>query len=89
MNLQTQRVNELCEALNLTGIAANYAALVQEAAKQDAGYCDYLEQCLKAEQQNRKQRLRKHCKVYPNWIKRELLKKLCYWEKIQITQFWI
>lgn len=58
MNLQAQRIDELCEALNLTGIAANYAALAQEAAKQDAGYCDYLEQCLKAEQQNRKQRSR-------------------------------
>lgn len=58
MNLQAQRLHELCEALGLSGIAANYAALAQAAAQQDSSYNDYLEQCLKTEQQSRQQRTR-------------------------------
>lgn len=58
MNLQTQRLHELCEGLGLSGVEVNYAALAQTAAKQESSYTDYLEQCLKAEQQSRQQRTR-------------------------------
>ena len=58
MNLQAQRIEELCMALNLPGIAADYPALAQQAAEKEGSFSDYLEQCLKAEQQSRQQRTR-------------------------------
>lgn len=58
MNLQTQRIDTLCEVLNLSGIASNYEALAQEACKKESSYSDYLESCLKSEQQFRQQRTR-------------------------------
>lgn len=58
MNLQQQRIDELCEALQLPGLIDEHSALAQQAAKQEMTYSDFLEQCLKAEQQARQQRTR-------------------------------
>jgi DNA replication protein DnaC len=58
MTLQGERIGELCQALSLNGIEQEYAALAQRAATAEHSYSDYLEQCLKAEQQARQQRSR-------------------------------
>lgn len=58
MNLQTERISSLCDQLGLSGIAAQYPALSQQAAKAESSYADYLERCLEAEQQTRQQRSR-------------------------------
>ncbi len=58
MNLQTKRIESLCESLNLAGIVANYLALSQQAVTEESSYSDYLEECLKVEQQIRQQRSR-------------------------------
>lgn len=58
MNLQTQRIEALCGSLNLAGVAANYLALSQQAVSEEGSYSDYLEECLKVEQQVRQQRSR-------------------------------
>ena len=55
MSLQPDRITAVCEALGLGGMACQYDALAQTAAKAET---DYLEQCLKAEQQARQQRSR-------------------------------
>lgn len=58
MSLQAERINAVCQALGLGGIACQYDALAQSAAKTESSYTDYLEQCLHAEQQARRQRSR-------------------------------
>lgn len=58
MNLQHERIDQCCEALNLGGLAQHYGALAAAAAKREASYTDYLEQCLKAEQAERQVRSR-------------------------------
>jgi DNA replication protein DnaC len=58
MNLQAQRLEALCESLNLSGLATQYESLAQEAAKRESSFCDYLECCLQTEQQARQQRSR-------------------------------
>lgn len=58
MNLQTERIDHLCEGLGLAGIAQQYAALSQKAARDEASFTDFLEQCLKAEQHARQTRSR-------------------------------
>ena len=58
MNLQAQRLQVLCEGLSLPGLEVEYEALAQTATDADSSYTDYLEQCLKAEQQSRQQRTR-------------------------------
>ena len=58
MSLQAERITEVCDALGLSGLASQYAALAQAAAKVESSYTDYLEQCLRAEQQERQQRSR-------------------------------
>ncbi|HAT8866524.1 TPA: IS21-like element helper ATPase IstB [Legionella pneumophila] len=58
MNVQIQRIETLCESLHLSGIAANYVAISQQAVTKESSYSDYLEECLKAEQQVRQQRSR-------------------------------
>ncbi len=58
MSLQAERINEVCQVLGLAGVANQYAVLAQAAAKAETSYIDYLEQCLKAEQQARQQRSR-------------------------------
>lgn len=58
MSLQPERIMLVCEALGLGGMACQYDVLAQTAAKTESSYTDYLEQCLKAEQQARQQRSR-------------------------------
>jgi DNA replication protein DnaC len=58
MTLQAQRIDSLCEQLGLSGISHQYVALSQVAAEAESSYTDYLERCLKAEQQTRRQRSR-------------------------------
>ena len=58
MSLQAERITEVCDALGLSGLANEYDVLAQAAAKAESSYTDYLEQCLKAEQQERQQRSR-------------------------------
>ena len=58
MSLQADRITEACQALGLSGVACHYDALAQSAAKTESSYTDYLEQCLRAEQQARHQRSR-------------------------------
>lgn len=58
MNLQAQRIDELCETLSLPGLATDYDGLAQSAAEKESSYSDYLEQCLKAEKRSRQQRTR-------------------------------
>jgi len=49
MNLQHERIRELCEALNLPFIAQGYPAAAQQAAQQQSAYSDFLENLLKME----------------------------------------
>ena len=58
MNLQTERMQSLCEGLGLPGLYVDHEALAQVASNQESSYIDYLEQCLQAEQQSRQQRTR-------------------------------
>ena len=49
MNLQHERIRELCEALNLSFIAQGYPAAAQQAAQQQSAYSDFLENLLRIE----------------------------------------
>ena len=51
MNLQQQRISELCESLGLAGLATDYHALAQDAVKNESSYSENHEQFLKVEQQ--------------------------------------
>lgn len=56
MNLQHERLQILCEGLNLPAIAQSYAAAAQQAATQQTAYSDFLEGLLKAEAASRQVR---------------------------------
>lgn len=56
MNVQDDRIQSACEALTLSAVAEQYPALAEQAANKDASYVDFLEQCLLAEQEERKRR---------------------------------
>ena len=56
MNVQDERLRTACSALSLNAIAEQYPALAQEAADSDASYTEFLERCLKAEQEERRRR---------------------------------
>ncbi|QFY41458.1 AAA family ATPase [Candidatus Methylospira mobilis] len=49
MNLQHERIQTLCESLNLPFIAQGYPAAAQQAAQQESAYSDFLEDMLKME----------------------------------------
>ncbi|WP_410526118.1 ATP-binding protein [Rickettsia endosymbiont of Gonocerus acuteangulatus] len=49
MNLQHQRIEELCRSLNLIQIAENYFDIAQSSSKEDSSYTDFLESILKTE----------------------------------------
>lgn len=53
MNLQHERLQILCEGLNLPAIAQGYAVAAQQAAASQTGYSDFLEGLLKAEAASR------------------------------------
>ena len=54
MNLQHQRVVELCNELRLGGVAAQYTALAQNAAEKGTSFTDFVEQLLVAERESRR-----------------------------------
>lgn len=56
MNLQDERIRSACDTLSLGAVAEHYAPLAQEAASGDVSYTDFLEQCLKAEIEERRRR---------------------------------
>lgn len=56
MNLQHERLQILCEGLNLPAIAQGYAAAAQHAATHQTAYSDFLENLLKAESASRQVR---------------------------------
>jgi DNA replication protein DnaC len=58
MNLQHERLMALSQALRLEGIAAQWSALAQKAANEEASFADYLEWLLHAEQTLRTERTR-------------------------------
>lgn len=58
MNLQHERLTQLCADLRLGGIAADYPAAAQRAAEAGASYPDFLEAVLRAELEARRARAR-------------------------------
>ena len=56
MNLQDERIQAACGSLALSAVAEHYPALAQQAADGDASYSDFLERCLRAEQDERRSR---------------------------------
>ena len=56
MNLQDERIQSACDNLSLGAIADHYPALAQQAVDNDTSYADFLEQCLRAEQDERRRR---------------------------------
>jgi DNA replication protein DnaC len=53
MNLQHERITELCEALKLTFVGQSYGAAAQQAAKDEMAYSDFLEALLRDEMAGR------------------------------------
>lgn len=53
MNLQHERIAQLCDALNLPFVAQGYSAASQKAAKDDIAYSDFLEGLLREEMAGR------------------------------------
>jgi DNA replication protein DnaC len=58
MSLQHQRMVELCNELRLSGIAAQYTALAQNAAEKGTSFTDFVEELLVAERESRRARAR-------------------------------
>ncbi|MBP0496026.1 IS21-like element helper ATPase IstB [Roseomonas indoligenes] len=58
MNLQHERLTQLCADLRLGGIAADYAGAAQRAAETQASYPDFLEAVLRSELETRRARAR-------------------------------
>jgi DNA replication protein DnaC len=58
MNLQHERLAQLCAELRLGGVAADYPAMAQRAAETEATYPDFLESVLRAEAETRRARAR-------------------------------
>jgi DNA replication protein DnaC len=49
MNLQQQRIAEMCEQLKLVQLASGWPGLAQDAARDDASFADFLEKVLASE----------------------------------------
>lgn len=58
MNLQHERLMQLCIELRLGGVAADYAVAAQRAVETEATYPDFLEALLRAELETRRARTR-------------------------------
>ena len=58
MNIQHERVVELCNELRLGGVAAQYSALAQKAAENHTSFTDFVEELLSAERESRRARAR-------------------------------
>jgi DNA replication protein DnaC len=53
MNLQHERITELCEALKLSFVGQSYGVAAQKAAKDEMAYSDFLEALLREEMAGR------------------------------------
>ena len=58
MNLQHARITELCQALKLDRIGADWPHMAQQAASRETSFADFLEQLLEAEREARAERSR-------------------------------
>jgi DNA replication protein DnaC len=58
MNLQDERIVDLCDALQLDQVAVQYSAIAQAAANDSATFSDFLEQLLQTELDSRHERAR-------------------------------
>ena len=58
MNVQHERIIELCAELRLGAIASQYPVLAQQAAEQQSSFTDFLESLLRAERESRRARAR-------------------------------
>lgn len=58
MDLQTERISELCLELKLPGLAESFPALAQTAAGREWSYAEFLEKSLVAERESRQARVR-------------------------------
>lgn len=58
MNLQHERIGELCRALKLEKTACDWPALAQQAASEEASFADFLERLLLGERDARTERTR-------------------------------
>lgn len=58
MSLQHERITELCVQLKLARLAAEWPALAQDAARDDASFADFLEKVLVSENTAREERKR-------------------------------
>ena len=56
MNIQDERIQTACEALGLGSLGEHYPVLATQAAEQELSFADFLEQCLKCEQDERRLR---------------------------------
>lgn len=58
MNLQQERIAGLCEQLKMACLAAEWPALAQQSAREEASFADFLEKLLQCESTAREQRKR-------------------------------
>lgn len=58
MNLQHERLVQLCTELRLGGVIADYPAMAQRAVETEASYPDFLEAVLRSEMETRRARAR-------------------------------
>ena len=56
MNLQQQRITELCEQLKMARLGSEWPALAQDAAREEASFADFLEKALSSEVEARDER---------------------------------
>lgn len=56
MNLQHQRIAQMCEQLKFARLASDWPALAQDAARDEASFADFLETVLASEQRARDER---------------------------------
>jgi meiotically up-regulated gene 157 (Mug157) protein len=56
MNLQHEKIDSLCEKLQLLGICHNYLKISDESAKEESTYTSFLEKILEAEWKTRQKR---------------------------------
>lgn len=58
MNVQHERIANLCDQLSLSAMTDHYDSLAQQAIQKEQSYVDFLEQLLQTEHQARQQRTR-------------------------------
>lgn len=56
MNLQHQRIQALCEQMKFAAVRADWPAIAQRAAQEQASFADFLERVLAAEARSRQER---------------------------------